>query len=297
MLINTTSLQTLYVGFNTAFKNGLSQASSQWESVATRVPSITTKEEYGWIGKIPNVREWLGDRVVQNISNSGYSIKNRDFELTVGVGRNDIEDDNIGIYGPLFEEMGRSSGAHYDQLVWAALRAGFTTPCYDGQYYFDTDHPVLAEDGKTIVSTANTDGGSGAPWFLIDNSRALKPVILQVRKPFQFVRKDRPEDANVFDRKEYVYGVDGRHAVGYGFWQFAWGSKQALDAAHYETARAALAGMKGDHGRPLGLTPRLLVVGPSNEAAARRLLMSENDAAGATNPWRGSAELLVCPWL
>ena len=297
MLINKGNLQTLFVGFNAAFVQGLGMAAPQFQRVATVVPSTTGKEEYGWLGKIPNVREWLGDRVVQNISSSSYSIKNRDFELTIGVDRNDIEDDNIGIYGPLFQEMGRSTSAHYDQLIWGLLKQGFATNCYDGQYFFDTDHPVLAEDGVTMTSVANTDGGAGAPWFLIDDSRALKPLILQKRKAWDMVRKDQADDDNVFDRKEYKYGVDARHAVGFGFWQFAWGSKQTLNAANYEIARAALSGMKGDHGRPLGITPKLLIVGPSNEAAGRALVEAVNNANGSTNIWKGTAELLVVPWL
>lgn len=297
MLINRGNLQTLGVGFNASFQRGLSQTTAQWDRIATRVNSTTGKEEYGWIGKIPNVREWLGDRQVQNISQSDYSIKNKSFELTIGVEREAIEDDNLGIYGPLFEEMGRSTTAHYDQLVWSLFKAGFASLCYDGQYFFDTDHPVLAEDGVTVTSVANTDGGSGAPWFLIDNSRALKPIILQVRKSWEMVSKDSPEDDNVFDSKQFKYGVDARHNVGYGFWQFAWGSKQTLNAANYAIARAALSGMKGDFGRPLGLVPKLLIVGPSQESAGRKLLNSEYGAGGETNEWKGTAELLVVPWL
>jgi phage major head subunit gpT-like protein len=298
MLRNSTSLTTLGIGFNAAFQGGLSQATPQRDRVATRVPSSTSENEYGWLGQLPNVREWIGDRVVHGLEAHDYTIKNRKFELTIGVKGDDIDDDNIGIYGPMFTEMGRSVDSHYEQLVWALLKAGFDTPCYDGQNFFDTDHPVLAADGVTVTSVANTDGGAGAPWFLIDDSRALKPILLQIRKEMsQLKSKDKPTDDNVFDRDEYKYGVDGRHNVGFGFWQFAWGSKQTLDAAHYATARAALMGMKGDHGRPLGIMPRILVVGPSLESAGRKLLNSEYGAGGETNEWKGTAELVVVPWL
>jgi len=296
LVVNAATLRNLYIGFKTSFRDGLGMAASLWQRVATKVPSTTREETYGWLGKIPNIREWLGDRVVQNLMAHSYAVKNKNWELTIGVERNDIDDDNLGIYTPLFTEMGRSVAAHPDQLVFAMLKAGFATVCYDGQYFFDTDHPVLDEDGVP-QSIANTDGGAGEAWFLIDDSRALKPIIFQERKAFQFVALDNENDPNVFWRKQYVYGSDGRDNVGFGFWQFAWGSKQTLDAAHYKTARAAISGMKGDHGRPLGLTPRLLVVGPSNESAARKLLNSENAAGGETNEWKGTAELLVVSWL
>lgn len=299
MIVNRANLQTLGVGFHTAFNNGLlTSAASLWGRVATRVPSSTGENEYGWMGNLPGVREWVGDRQVQNITTAGYRIRNKDYELTIGVERNHIEDDNVGIYGPLFQQMGSSVGAQYDISTFGLLKAGFTTPCYDGQNYFDTDHPVIGADGA-MTTISNTDGGTGAPWFLIDDSpgRVLKPIILQVRKDWQFVPRDRLDDDNVFSQKKFIYGADGRYNVGFGFWQFAWGSKQVLNATNYAAARAAIAGMKGDHGRPLGLSGTLLVVPPSLESAGRKLLNSELGTAGETNEWRGTADLLVCPWL
>jgi len=296
MIINSGNLKTLGTGFHAAFKRGLGQAPAQRAVIATVVPSSTKSNEYGWLGKSRQMREWLGDRVVNSMAAHDYTIKNKDWELTEGVDRNDIKDDNIGIYTPLFEEMGMSVTAHPEQLVWGLLKAGFTTPCYDGQNFFDTDHPALDENGDEI-SIANTDGGAGAPWFLVDDMRALKPIIFQERQKPVFVAKDNPEDDNVFHRKEFLYGVDARYNVGFGFWQFAWGSKQALTAATYKLARESLMGMKGDGGNPLGIMPRKLIVPPTLESAALKLVNNELGAGGETNEWKGTAEVVVVPWL
>lgn len=298
MIINSANLARLRTGFSAAFKRGLGQSTPLSSRVATRVPASTKEQRYGWMGKLPNVREWLGPRAVQNISESDYTIRERPWELTIGVDRDDVETDNLGIYSPLFEEMGLSTTAHIEQLVFGMLTAGFTTNCYDGQFFFDVDHPVLAADGVTNVPTANTDGGAGSPWFLLDVSRALKPIILQVRRDWtDIVSRDKVTDDNVFDLNEFRYGVDARYNAGYGFWQFAWGSRQNLTATTYELARSSLLGMKGDHGRPLGVNPKLLVVGASNEREGLELVNAERNAAGATNVYRGTAELLVVPWL
>lgn len=297
MIVNSANLAKLRVGFSASFTAGLGMAAAMSARVSTPVPAATKEQTYGWLGKLPNVREWLGPRVIQNISESDYTIKEKPWELTIGVDRDDIETDSIGVYAPLFQEMGQSTGGFKERLVFDLLKAGFATNCYDGQYFFDTDHPVLDANGVP-QSVANTDGGAGTPWFLLDVSHAIKPIILQVRRDFSdIVAKDRVTDDNVFDYNEFVYGVDARMNVGYGFWQFAWGSKQTLNPANYAIARAGLAGMKGDYGRPLGVTPNLLVVPPALESQGLQLLNSEYGTGGVTNEWKGTAELLVVPWL
>lgn len=296
MLVNAANLDALRVGYKATFQGALDQAPSQHARVATVVSASTKEQKYGWLGKIPNVREWLGPRAIQNLSQHDYSIKEKAWELTIAVDKDDIETDNLGIYTPLFAEMGLSAGSKWDQLSFGLLKNGFSTECYDGQNFFDTDHPVLDEDGKP-QSVSNSGGGSGTSWFLMDTSRALKPIILQKRRDFTFSSMTDLTSPNVFMNKEFIYGTDARANVGFGFWQFAYGSKQTFDAAAYGTARSALSGMKGDFGRPLGLMPNLLVVPPALESAARKVLNSEFGSGGETNEWKGTAELLVVPWL
>ncbi|BCH63217.1 head protein [Agrobacterium vitis] len=297
MLITRQSLQSAFVGFNTAFQAGLAMSTSQWSQVATLVPSTTKTQEYGWLGQFPGMREWIGDRVVNGLARHGYALTNKSYETTIGVDRDDFEDDNLGIYGPMFQQLGQNATMFPDELVWGLIKNGFATKCYDGQYFFDTDHPVLDAAGN-VTSVANTDGGTGTAWFLVDNSRALKPLIYQQRKPFSnLIRKDQESDDNVFFKKEYVYGLDGRCQVGFGFWQQAWGSKQTLNAANYEVARVGLGSLKADYGKPLAINPRLLIVPPSLEGAARKIVGNQLTDNGGTNQWYGTAEVLVCPYL
>ena len=296
MIVNQQNLQILFQGFKGNFQRGFGQHEPQWNRVATRVSSSTRENKYGWLGQVPNVREWLGDRHVQNLEQHDYTIRNKRFELTVGVSVDDISDDQYGVYGPMMEEMGRSVAAHPDQLVFSLLKRGFSELAYDGQYFFDTDHPVLDADGNE-TSVANTDGGSGTPWFLIDPNRPLKPLLYQEREPFEFTRLDAPNDAPRFWQNQAIYGTTGRSNVGFGFWQFAWGSKQDLTKANYGNARSKLMAMTGDYGRPIGVMPRLLVVPPELEQEGLEILNAERDSSGATNVYKGTAELLVVPWL
>ncbi len=292
MIINSANLKALYLGWQTAFQQGFRSTTPEWQKVATMVPSTTQTEEYGWLGQFPRLREWVGDRQIANMRNYGYTVANKDYEGTVAVDRNSIEDDRYGVYRPMMAEMGYGVSTHPDDLVFSLLSAAFTTLCYDGQFFVDTDHPV----GSGTVS--NSGGGSGAAWFLLDTTRPLKPLIYQLRREFNIVMLGAdPTDEEIFKRKQFLYGADGRCNAGFGFWQQCFGSKQTLDITNYSAARAAMRGFKSDEGRPLNIQPNLLVVGPSNEKAALEITAAERNASGADNVFRGTAQPVVSGWL
>lgn len=291
IIVNRDNLNTIYTGFKTAFQGAFSGVTPDWNKVATLVPSATKTEDYAWLSQWPKLREWIGDRQIKSLAASGYQITNKKFESSVGIPRDDIEDDSYGVFTPLFAEMGYAAATHPDELVFALLAAGATTECYDGQYFFDTDHPV----GAGTVS--NNLGGAGTAWYLLDATRPLKPLIFQRRKDYSLKAMTDERDEAVFMRDEYRYGVDARCNVGFGFWQMAVRSAQTLDETNYGNARAAMMSFKSDEGRPLGVKPTLLVVPPALEAAALKLVQAENNAAGASNIYRNSAQVLVCPWL
>jgi phage major head subunit gpT-like protein len=296
MLITPTSLTALYTGFKLSFQGGFGRAPSQYQQVAMTVPSTTAEETYAWMRDLPGIREWIGDRVVHNVSASGYTVRNKRWELTIGVDRDRIDDDQYGVFAPMFDNMGQLTGEHPNRLVFPLLNAGFSSIAADGQYFFDSDHPVIAENGST-TSVSNVQTGAGTPWFLLDLSRAIKPVVFQNRRAFEFRRMDAPTDEVVFDRAEYRYGVDGRCNVGFGFWQLAFGSRAELTPDNYAAARAAMQNFKADYGSPLGITPTHLAVPPGLEGKGRQITENQRKANGEDNEWKGTAQLLVVPWL
>ena len=291
MIINKTNIAAIYQGYKTKFKEAFAGAPSHWQKVATLVPSTTTTENYGWLGAWPQLREWIGDRHVKSLQAYGYSITNKKFESSIGVSREDVEDDNYGVFGNLFAEMGYAAATHPDSLIFPLLAQGRTLTCYDGQYFFDVDHPV----GSGVVS--NWGGGSGSAWYLLETSRPLKPFIFQQRKEYDLQAMTDLNDEQVFMRDEFRYGVTARCNVGFGLWQMAYGSQQPLTEENFQAACAALVGMKDDEGRPLGLRGNLLVVPPILEVAALRLVNSPIGPNGASNPFFGRAQVLATPWL
>lgn len=301
IIITPALIKALFTGYSRKFQDAKAGTPTDWAKIGTPVPSTSASTTYGWLGQFPQFREWIGDRVLKDMAASGYTITNKKFESSVSVKRDDIEDDNVGIYGPLFEEMGRAAAAHPDELVFALLKAGGATLCYDGQNFFDTDHPVYANTDGTgaVTSVANADVDTVArpnnpTWYLMDVSRALRPILFQKRRDYDMKAMTDGKDEAVFMSDTYRYGVDARVNVGFGFWQFAFASNQPLDAEHYGAARAAMQAFQADGGRPLGIRPNLLVVPGNLEGAARKLLVKDENGG---NEWAGTAELLNTPWL
>lgn len=296
MIINAASLEGLFRGFSTSFNKAFTAAPSHYADVAMIAPSTTRETTYAWLGQMPRLREWLGDRQFKSLQAYGYTLRNRDFEVTIEVDANDIEDDQYGVYGPLFEELGRSAAVHPDELIFELLGKGFELPCYDGQNFFDDEHPVDPfDDGSGVVS--NMTAGAGPAWYLMDTSRGVRPLIFQKRSDYKLGGIKSDTDEHRFKTRKFLYGVEARVNAGFGLWQLAHGSKGTLDKDSYRDARAAMQELKGEGGRPLGVSPNVLVVPPELEEAGLEVLNAENDAGGATNVWKGTAKLIVTPWL
>ena len=225
MAVVTSSLvSALRVGFQREFQDALSSAPSQWDRLSTRVPSSSAGNTYGWIGQFPKLREWSGDRSFKNIKEHGYSVMNNLYEATVDIPRTAVEDDDIGVYAPLFREMGYAAGTHPDEIVFGLLKNGMSGTCYDGKAFFAVDHPVyLNADGSGDAETvsnwlrpAAVDGTvtDGTPWFVLDVSRPLRPFIFQERTAPELQVITNPDNDYVFMKDKIPYASVTAATVG-----------------------------------------------------------------------------------
>ncbi len=299
-IINAALISALQVTWKNDFQKAFDKETpDDWQKIATVIKSNSKSNTYGWLGQFPAMRKWVGDRVLNNIKEHAYSIVNDDFEATIEVKRTDIEDDEVGIYTPLFKEMGRSAKAQPNEMVFPLLAAGFTKTCYDGQNFFDVDHPVYpkADGTGTAATVSNMTAGSKEPWYLLDTSRAIGPIIFQDRKAPVFTNMNKSDDEHVFTANKYRYGVDARNNSGYGLWQMAHGSKTDLNSANFNEAFDKMCALKTDGNRPLGIMPNILVVSTANRVAAEAILKAREIAGGGTNVDYQRVELLVTPWL
>lgn len=219
MVVNSANLQGLRTTFSAAFNKAFQTTTTSKEKIATTVPSSTKLNTYGWLGDFPTMREWIGEREIKNLSEKDYNIANKHFEMTIAVNRDDIEDDNLGLYSIQMEQMGSSAKEHQDIMVLGMLPKGFSERCYDDLSFFHEAHTV---GWKTFSNRSNAK----------------------------------------------------------------------LSADSYAAARATMANHKNERGTAINIRPNLLVVPPHLEKTARYILTADF-IDGTTNPWKGSAELLV----
>ena len=98
MIVNAASIQALWIAFQTTFQQTLERTKTRLGDIASDVPSSTRIEQYPLAALTGRMREWVGNRVVQDLAAFAASVQNVTFEHTVGVKREDIEDDLTGVY-------------------------------------------------------------------------------------------------------------------------------------------------------------------------------------------------------
>ena len=186
MIINSGTIREAFQSFNIVFNKAFQEMDAQYPRVAMEVPSETRDEGYAWLGAVPSMREWIGDREIKNLSAYGYTIRNKDFEATVSVPRNDLEDDCIGVYKPMFQDLAYSARKHPDKLVFGLFPRSFTEKCFNGNPFISADHtPAFTghkvnDQGEAMnivpdLLVVPELAANPEQWFLLCTKRPVKP--------------------------------------------------------------------------------------------------------------------------
>lgn len=149
MLLNKTKLQNAFIAVKTAWDGALKTITESWREWADGVTSETETEYYNWTELLVQIREWIGDRVIGNIKGEEWAVKNRHYEGTYGLKISDINDEKFGMLPRKTQELLAAARLHPENLLFDAVELAFTANAFDGQIFFDTDHPALMGDGTT----------------------------------------------------------------------------------------------------------------------------------------------------
>lgn len=299
MIINKASIDAFFQGLNAQWDIGARSVTPEWQDYAMLRKSSTARELYRWFSRFPTMRKWADEKLIKSLAAYTYDLQNEDYEATIEVDRNDIKDDLFGDYSDAAKAAGISAMEWPDLLVAEAIKNGFTSLCFDGQFFFDTDHPLQDSNGTTstysnklsaVLSAATAAAASasigtainmlegytdteGQPlnlsvgslvvgpnlretayklansdqlddqspnpnkdmfdvkvnkrlgwttqWMIMAEHPVFKPFVFQEREAAHFVQMTDPETPDVFLRKKYHYGNEGRGAAGYSFPQLA----------------------------------------------------------------------------
>ena len=234
MLVNKSSISAVFITLNTLFNKAFLGATPMYEKIAMKVPSTGSQEDYAWLSRFPKMKRWIDEKAIKALKAFKYAIVNEDWEATVEVDRNDIEDDKLGIYAPQAQAAGISGKMLPDEIVGEVVNGAFTGLCFDGQFFCDTDHPVT--DANGVVSSVSNKG-----------TAALSIAT------------------------------------------------QAAAIASFGAGVVAMESFKDNEGRPLGLSPNILMVPPALRAVATTLMTTDRLEDGKPNIYKGTCEVVVNP--
>jgi phage major head subunit gpT-like protein len=135
---------------------------SGWvDELAMRVGSDDGSEDYGWLGNVPGLHEFIGGRRTDELKEYSFRIDNKDFESSIRVQRKDMRRDKMGMIEIRVGQFGERVLDHPAKLLSTLIMNGESQVCYDGQYFFDSDHEDRDEGTQnndlTAVATTTTD--------------------------------------------------------------------------------------------------------------------------------------------
>jgi phage major head subunit gpT-like protein len=152
-------------------------------AISMYMPSDQDSETYKWLGMAPVMREWLGGRNVNGFRENGITLTNKHYEATIEVLKRELRRDKTGQVMVRVREMAQRANSHWASLLSTLILNGTSTACYDGQFFFDTDHSegdsgTQSNDITTDISAlpANVHGSVTAPSVEEAQQAILKSV-------------------------------------------------------------------------------------------------------------------------
>lgn len=161
MTINAASLASLFQTFKTLFNDAMKNATNRayanqliLQEIAMEMVTSGAATVHAWMNQVPGMKEWIGERQINNIAVGKVTVTNRDFESTISVPRNDIEDDQYGVFSPLMSAMGAAAQELWMEIAMQTLIANGNWA--DGNPFFCTGRVLNADRGVSITNAAAT---------------------------------------------------------------------------------------------------------------------------------------------
>lgn len=137
------TIQTLTKLIKTEFNKALATAPMpKYQPAMTTIPSVNASETYDWLGAVPQLREWIGEKFAKPVKDWGFTLTNKKFEGTVDVDEDALDDDQTGMIGVRIRDLASRASTFPSKLVSDLVINAGTLLAYDGSaFYADRTAP------------------------------------------------------------------------------------------------------------------------------------------------------------
>lgn len=185
--------------------DALDQPQNTWvDPISNRFTSDQESETYKWLGTSPVMREWIGGRNAKGLRENGFTITNKTFEATLEVLVDDIRRDKTGQVMARIAQLAERANDHDAKLLSALIVAAESSLCYDGQFFFDTDHSE--GDSGTQSNDLTLDIGTPAA----PTPAEMETAILKATEAMFGFKDDQAEPING-NAKEFLVMAPVNH--------------------------------------------------------------------------------------
>lgn len=140
MLNRTQFPKQLEKGIRTAFMTSFTGYPVVYDQMVTVLPSDASDEDYAWLGDASNIQEWKDELEQGTISEYNFSITNKKYGDKLFIDADLLDDEKYGQVIQKARGLGQAVARFIGKTVTEKLVAGFSTACYDGQYFFSSTH-------------------------------------------------------------------------------------------------------------------------------------------------------------
>lgn len=127
---------------------------AQWyAAIANRVDSTQPDgENHDWLGGVEGMREQKGDPEFDEAQVFEFFLRNVRWQCGFHVRSDYWDHGKRSLIDHRVQDQTTLAAAHPGQLFETLITNGGSRACYDGEYFYDTDHPVGSDTQSNIVT-------------------------------------------------------------------------------------------------------------------------------------------------
>lgn len=143
-MLGRANLEAAFIAFSTVFDMKLKNTPVIYPQIAMVIPGVSERLEFKWLGSIPTMKRWTGERTIQKLRGETQALTTEWWANGIEVDVDDFKvEARLGMLASRVRSLAEAAARRIDDQVTQFYLSGFDATygtTYDGQYLFDTDH-------------------------------------------------------------------------------------------------------------------------------------------------------------